>query len=368
MKNLKEGSKRIKISDFKLYEKKKLFWKRISDISITQGEILELFAKNNNLALVMEDKIKNFVKGYIDHEGNISGARIKHLPNGKKLARGGYSIFAKHLTYNQNEEFSWDICYQNSSGTKTYLYSEDKVHLEEEKKYKLVKKFEKNYNKIMRNLKEDIIKKTNPKNKISHLEYLALYTLIKTKIRVGNYEYYKTLGHKGLTTLQKKDITITSDNYIRFNFIGKDGIPQDIIVKFEPWFINKLKERLDLIKDNDFVFTNSLNHPLHSSIFSKILFEYTNEHFYPHIIRSYYADKEVEKEIKNLNDKSKKKTRKKITKEDIEKIYLKIAKNLGHKKFNKKTNSYDISYRVTLNNYIYPKLQKKLESFIEKKH
>ena len=50
----------------------------------------------------------------------------------------------KNLKFNNGSNHDWDICYENTSGLKTYLYSEDKLHLEQEKKFKLVQKFSEN--------------------------------------------------------------------------------------------------------------------------------------------------------------------------------------------------------------------------------
>lgn len=353
MKGLKPGTKKIKFNDLMLYEKKNLFWKKLSEISNIQEDILNQFRNNNNLILVLEEKLKNFVKGHIDHNSNIGGGRIKFLPNGKKLARAGYSIFAKHLTFNNNESSSWAVCYQNTSGTKTYLYTEDNIHLEQEKKYKLVKEFSKNYNKIIKNLKFDL-KKTHD------IRYLALYTLIKTNIRVGNYQYYKTYSHQGLTTLKNKNIKILKNNIVEFDFIGKDAIPQNIKVKFDDCYIDILSKRLKNLRKDDFVFADELNHPLHSKEFSDILFNFTHEHFYPHIIRSYYADSKIEELLKKNKGK-------KITKKQIEKELLSIALALGHKKYDKKKNEFVPSYKITVSNYIYPKLLDKMYKLVEDK-
>ena len=51
-----------------------------------------------------------------------------------------------------------------------------------------------------------------------------MYTLLKTRMRIGNEIYYRTNGHKVLTTLKKRDITINGEK-VKFEYIGKDGVP-----------------------------------------------------------------------------------------------------------------------------------------------
>ena len=109
-------------------------------------------------------KQEEFLKGSINPGNKISGARIKLLPNGTLLARAGFSLFAKNLKFNNDSNYDWDVCYENTSGLKTYLYSEDKLHLEQEKKFKLVQKFSENYNKIIFTVE----------NNLEKIEYLAL--------------------------------------------------------------------------------------------------------------------------------------------------------------------------------------------------
>ena len=82
------------------------------------------------------------------------------------------------------------------------------------------------------------------------IEYLALFTLIKTHIRVGNLEYYLSHKHKGLTTLQKQDIKIDKKtNKVIFDFVGKDGVPQHVEKDFPAYYVETLQTILNK-KDN----------------------------------------------------------------------------------------------------------------------
>lgn len=350
------GTKRIKTSDLQLYKKTQDDWKLSKTISIETQKILQLYKENNLINVLIDNNSPEFLKGYLDKKKMPSGSRITVLPNNHKLARGGFSLFAKNVKINPKyleNNCSWDVCYENSSGLKTYLYSEQKIHIEREAKTKLVNQFIRKYPDILDKLENNLLQ-SKSKNII---EYLALYTLIKTYMRVGNLEYYNQTGHKGLTTLQKKDIKIRlNDNIVEFNFIGKDGVPQHIMKEFPQKYIIPLQNHLDKIKKVDFVFTDINGLPLHSSIFSKILFRYTQKHFYPHIIRSCYADSECRKFIKN---------HKVATKNQVINKFKEIAENLGHKKYSKKKEDWIISYKVTIENYIRPEYVEKMkESYI----
>lgn len=349
----KNGTKRIKISDLKEYIHQDGRWVPTGKINEHAKKIIENYSKHNTLDILIDEDDNEFLKGYVNPDEMISGKRIKVLPNGKKLARGGFSVFAKNLEFNNNKKFEWDVCYENYSGLKTYLYSEDKIEHEKKRKTKIVNEFIRAYPIILEKLQKDLkSKKTN--------KYLGLYTLLMTHIRVGNLEYYHKLKHKGLTTLQKRDIKIEKEvnkkntNFVEFNFIGKDGVPQNIKKEFPDFYVKILDSVLKSKKADDFVFTDKDNHPLHSLVFSKIMFKYTNKHFYPHIIRSYYADTQCRNFIKN-NNKLKPIDKKKVTNK-----FKEIALDLGHKKFNKKKNIWEADYKVTVNNYIRPEYYTKM--------
>lgn len=346
-KELDLGSVRIKSDDFRLFEKKKgNLWKAVSDLDSSILEILDIYSDNDNLELLVDLHDDLFLRGSLTPEEKICGARIMVLPNGEKLARAGFSLFAKDLKFNfDDEEKLWDVCYTNASGLKTYLYCENKVHLEQDKKLRLVEKFEEHYLEIIESCEKKI------KSKSCSVVDLGLYVMLNTFIRVGNIEYFKRFNHKGLTTLQKKDISFDS-NILSFNFVGKDGVPQLICKKFPEFFVKKFEKLVsELENDEDFIFTNSNGNCIHSDSFSKILFDWTGEHFYPHIIRSHYADMTCKNFLK---------THRNATKEEVEAVFLEIAKNLGHKKYNKKTDSWDVCFNVTLKNYIHPNFSSRM--------
>jgi len=334
------GTKRINYASLKLCIKTSTSWDFLDELSEDLNSIISQYSKNKTLHHLIDEKHPEFLKGSLSPENKILGERIKLLPEGTQIARAGFSIFAKNLRFNNDPNHEWDVCYENTSGLKTYLYSEDKIHLEQEKKFKLVQKFSENYDKII----------SNVENNLEKIEYLALYTLLKTFIRVGNYDYYLKNSHKGLTTLLKRDISVEGDK-ILFDFIGKDGVPHHIKKEFSEEYIVKLKRILSSRKEDEFVFTGKKGKPLHSEDFSSIFFNITQEHFYPHIIRSHHADSKCLDFLEG-----------KIEIQDPEKLFFQIAKDLGHKKYNIKKEQWEISPSVTIKNYIYPEYVKKIRA------
>jgi len=99
------------------------------------------------------------------------------------------------------------------------------------------------------------------------------------------------------------------------------------------------------------VFTGLKGKPLHSEDFSSIFFNITQEHFYPHIIRSHHADSKCLDFLEG-----------KIEIQNPEKLFFQIAKDLGHKKYNKKKEQWEISPSITIKNYIYPEYVKKIRA------
>ncbi len=341
---LEEGSKRVKSSDFKQYTKQNGRWLLSDDMSEETYEAVQHYLRERNVEALIDKDIDKFLKGHISACGNPSGKRINELPNGKKLARGGFSLFAKNLKFNLDGKSDWAVMYENYSGLKTYLYDEENVHLEREKKRKLVNKFIRFYPLIVERLERDLKLKRD-------IRHLALHIMIMTKIRVGNLEYLLHYGHKGLTTLQKRDITIKG-NIIIFDFVGKDGVPQHVEKEFDTMTVRMLQKLLDKKQEGDFVFTGSNDLPLHGSVFSKILFKYTGEHFYPHIIRSFYADSKCRKFIRNHRS---------PTRKQVLGKFKEIAANLGHKKYDPKKKDWVADYKITISNYIRPEYVEKMK-------
>jgi len=81
----------------------------------------------------------------------------------------------------------------------------------------------------------------------------AVGLLDKHSFRVGNIQHLKSTGNYGLTTLRKKHLTIKGGN-VEINYIGKKGVAQKKLVKYNP-LVNVLKEMYNMANNrNDFIF------------------------------------------------------------------------------------------------------------------
>jgi len=235
---------RIK-TNLQVYQKTSQSWKKSKLKFPEVSNIVNLFKKNKNFKILVDKKNPRFLKGQLNN--NLpQGARIDVLPNGEKLDKA-YSLFAKNLKiHDQDSEDHWDVIYQNKGGTYAYCYTLEKKRKHRIKKFNKVKEFDKSYQKLLKNVSLAL------KDKEDHLA-VPMYTLLKTFMRVGNEIYFKAHGHKGLTTLKKKDITIKG-NLVSFNYLAKDGVPRLIQMEFPKIYINRLKRQIKPLKKKRFRF------------------------------------------------------------------------------------------------------------------
>ena len=346
---IKLGTIRIG-KDLNFYEKTKTGWKKSKKEIPETMHTVKLFKAHHTFKELIDKKNPQFLKGQLSRDKKVEGARINILPDGKKLDKA-YSLFAKHLIiHDETSSDHWDVLYQNPNGEYAYLYTQEKKQNSIKKKYRAVKEFEKKYPMIQKKVMNAL------KNKQDTIA-IPMYTLLKTYMRIGNEIYYKAHGHKGLTTLKKKDILI-NQNQVTFNYLGKNGVPINLTEKFPEIYIQRLKEIIKPLKNNDFVFTDkNTGHPLHDIHFKEAFKQYCGQGFYPHIVRSYYATSAAEKFLKN---------KKSATKQQVKELFTSIADKLGHRKFDKKENEWKDSYNVTIRYYIQPELVEKINSIINK--
>ncbi len=339
------GTLRVKSKDLYAYEKTKTSWKKSSKTFSELQNVVKLFKANHRFSLLQDKKDPTFLKGQLSVDGQPQGARINVLPNGKVLDKA-YSLFSPNLIiHNESSNEHWDVIYQNKGGEYAYCYTLEKRKQYITNKYKKVELFDKCYPTLIKNVTKAL------KDKKDNLA-LPMCTLLKTYMRVGNEMYYLAHGHKGLTTLKKKDIHIKGKE-VNFSYIGKDGVPLSLTHPFEKEYVFRLQKLLNTKKANDFVFTSEKStHPLHEQEFKKAFVKYTGKEFYPHIIRSHYATKQVQKFLKN---------RKKVSKEEVNNLFFSIAKNLGHRRFQKKTNTWQENFTVTIHHYIDPSLVERVQ-------
>ena len=334
--------------NLKVYEKTEKSWKISKTIIPKIEETIKLFKSNNNFKELIDKKDKRFLKGRISPQGQIQGARINILPDGQKLDKA-YSLLAKNLTFHDESSHShWDVIYQNPNGNFAYCYNLEKKKKSVKSKYKKVKKFEEIYLQLEKNVEHALKDKKD-------IYAIPMYTLLKTYMRIGNEMYYKTTGHKGLTTLTKKDILLDK-NEATFDYISKNGVPMTITQEFPKEYIQRMKEEIKNKKNSDFIFTNNHNKPLKDTDFMNAFENYCGERFYPHIVRSFYATKKAEDFLKN---------HKSAKKEEIKELFTEIAEKLGHKKFDKKQNDWKDNYSVTIHYYIQPDLVDKIQRLVK---
>lgn len=348
-KNVPVGTVRIKTANLKSYEKTINSWKRSAQEFPEAMLVIRLFKASQNFKALVDKKDSKFLKGQLSPQKKLQGARVNILPSGKKLDKA-FSLFAPYLTiHNQTSTYHWDVIYRNPGGTYSYLYTLQKRKKFIEKKYIIVKEFEKRFPTLKRNIYNAL---KDPNDDL----VVPMYTLLKTYMRIGNETYYKANGHKGLTTLKKKDISIQG-RYVSFNYISKDGVPVTTKSRFPDIYILRLRKILKPIKRTQYVFVNKdTGHPLLDSRFRDAFKRYCGQEFYPHIVRSYYATSQVKYFLK---------TRRSATKEELRVLFLNIAEKLGHRRFDKKNRVWKESYNVTVSHYIKPELVEKINKIIK---
>ncbi len=331
--------------DLKVYEKTKSSWKKSKQDIPEMRQIATMFKEYDLFDTLIDPQNNQFLKGQRSPSGMAQGARINILPNGKKLDKA-YSLFAKNLTFHDESSHDrWDVLYQNPGGKYAYLYTQEKRQQAVKNKYVKVEQFSKHYKKLhacvtaaLKDFKDD--------------DALPMYTLISTYMRVGNEIYYRANGHKGLTTLKKKDVSIKGHT-VSFNYLGKDGVPMLIAQEFPQAYVQRLKQTLTQRHATDFIFSDAQGVPLKDTHFMKAFEKYCGQRFYPHIVRSYYATQRAQDFLKS---------HKSATKEEVRELFSSIAEKLGHKRFSKEENLWKESHSVTIHYYLEPKTLQKIQS------
>ncbi len=344
-----EGTLRIMAKDLKVCERTKTSWIESSKEFPDAIHVVQLFKAHDNIDCLVDKKHQEFLKGQMSPDGKTQGARINILPDGRELDKA-FSLFAEGLIIHDEASNShWDVLYRNPGGTYSYVYTLEKKEKSVRKKYKEVEEFEKHYLTLNRRVLSALKDETD-------IIAVPLYTLLKTYMRVGNEIYYKAHGHKGLTTLKKKDISIDG-NSVTFSYLAKDGVPMKITEKFPDVYISRLKKMLQPLRNSSFVFVNAMTgHPLTDVHFKEAFRRYCGEEFYPHIVRSFYATEKAKEFLKKHSS---------VTKDELRSFFLSVADKLGHKRFVKKEHAWKDNYTVTVNHYIQPEIVEKIKSLVK---
>jgi hypothetical protein len=342
------GTIRIRAQDLQAYMKTSHSWKKSSQKFPHLLEVVKFFKAHNNFKILIDKKDSRFLKGELSPQKEARGTRINVTPDNKVIDKA-YSLFADNLTiHDQSSDDHWDVIYKNKGGTFSYCYTLEKKDRSTIRKFKKVHQFDKVY---LRLYKKVLTALTDKNDFVA----MPMHTMLKTLMRIGNETYYRAHGHKGLTTLKKKDIKINQDT-VTFKYLAKSGVPTVIKQKFSSVYLKRLNQQLKKLKAHDFVFTSpKTKSPLHEEYFKKGFKKYCGHEFYPHIIRSHYATMRMNRFLQN---------KRKISKEEAKRLFLELASRLGHKKFVQKTQHWENSYTVTLNHYVDPLLVKKIKSRI----
>jgi hypothetical protein len=319
---------------------------RAQDIELADArQAIHLYKSHRRYPLLIDGRQPKFLKGMMAPDGRSLGARIVELPDGKKL-NAAFSLFAKNLRFHDEDtDAHWDVMFENPAGFK-YLYEVNKIARHRRRKTHVVDEFAR----VFPTLKRNVLKAL--KEEGGGVYPTALFTLMKTSMRVGNEIYFRAHHHRGLTTLQKKNIRIRG-NEVVFDYVAKDGVPVKLSVRFPDVYIRRLRDRLESRKPGDYVFSRDSNprRPLDGQDIKKAIKTYCGKEFYPHIIRSYYADTEVKKFFRS---------HRRATRSEVNALLVRIAAKLGHKRYDKKRREWIESPKVTVNNYIRPEYVERL--------
>lgn len=345
------GEFRIR-DDLVIAEKSGKEWVRSSVKFDNAVKVARMFAKHGKIRDISED---GFLFGGLK-DGKCVGKRIGFLPDGTKLDKP-FPLFARDLVvHDERSGEHWDVLFRNPSGSFCYVYSEDKVLAHKKKKFDRVGEFEKLLPKLKRNLLREISSVESPGSKVQGWKVvaLAIAVLLETKVRVGSEVYYKRNRHRGLSTLKKKNLKIVGDK-VKFDFVGKDGVPQVFEKKFSGKVVDALSEILSSKSEDDFVFLSSRGKVLTDKDFEAGFERFCGERFYPHIVRSAFATRESEKFL----------AKGKVDKDEVREFYLWLAGELGHKKFSKRSGEWENSFEVTLHYYVRPDLVERISELVK---
>ncbi len=164
------------------------------------------------------------------------GDKFQYLFKDKKLVDDEELLRIKHLVIPPAWTNVW-ICSKGNGhlqvtgidvkGRKQYKYHADWNKFRNHTKFYRLLEFGKVLPQIRLQLERDLSGPTLGQEKV----LAAVVSLMeRTSIRVGNNFYEKLYGSFGLTTLKDKHVKIEGNN-LKFTFIGKKGVPQDISLK-----------------------------------------------------------------------------------------------------------------------------------------
>ena len=128
----------------------------------------------------------------------------------------------------------------DSKGRKQVIYNSKHIEKQNEQKYEKIKKFDKHFIKIKKQVAKDL-KSSDEKNKIIAI---IITLILSCGFRIGNIKYEKQNKSYGITTLNYSHIKLLNDNTVSFDFIGKKGVRNQAICK-NKYIYAYLSEKLD---------------------------------------------------------------------------------------------------------------------------
>ncbi|NCA30976.1 MAG: DNA topoisomerase IB, partial [Chitinophagia bacterium] len=130
----------------------------------------------------------------------------------------------------------------DSKGRKQVIYNSKHVEKQNEQKYEKIKKFDKHFIKIKKQVAKDL-KSSDEKNKIIAI---IITLILSCGFRIGNIKYEKQNKSYGITTLNYSHIKLLNDNTVSFDFIGKKGVRNQAICK-NKYIYAYLSEKLNIL-------------------------------------------------------------------------------------------------------------------------
>ena len=131
-----------------------------------------------------------------------------------------------------------------------YIYDKSYTESQSKVKFKELKEFGKNYNKIINKIKADLYTNHDSKNKqIS----MVLMIMIDCNFRIGNDKYTRDNKSYGVTTLEKRHVK-NKNGEIIINFIGKKGIKNTCRLTNKK-IIKNLTQKKRTIQNKDRIFS-----------------------------------------------------------------------------------------------------------------
>ena len=225
----------------------------------------------------------------------------------------------------------------DDKGRKQYIYHEDWISMRNNDKFSLLLEFGKSLSSLRNKINKDINRENLDLQRVSAL---ALKIIDGTSMRPGNNAYQKQNGSYGLTTLEKKHLSL-NNNLIHFKYKGKKGVAQQKVLNKKSIYYN-LKLLNTIPGKSLFKYYDNKNkiHKLNSSQLNTYLQDYFNKDITCKTFRTWNACYISLEFLLKHGYVKKEKDREHLSKRLVEKV----ANDLGN------------TVSVARKNYIFPKI------------